>query len=88
MSEPWMSVDEAAAHCRVSPRSIRRHAARLGGVRLGGRLLFRADRIDAALEDNALAGRRRTGTALKSIKPGANRARRQDGLSTRGPDAA
>ena len=49
MSEPWLDVEQTARYLSVSTKTVRRHAAKLGGRKLGGRLLFRADLIDQGL---------------------------------------
>jgi excisionase family DNA binding protein len=59
MSEPWRSVAEIAAYTGLSQKTIRRRAAALGGVRFGGRLLFRESAVDEALQSNPLSARRR-----------------------------
>lgn len=69
MSEPWHDVEWAAAYLGVSHKSIRRHAAQLGGVKLGARLLFRASEIDRFLESSSL--RPQQGARARSAKGGA-----------------
>lgn len=69
MSEPWRGVAWAAGYCGVSEKTVRRHAARLGARRLGGRLLFKASLIDAGLE--SLGPRRKGVIALASRARGA-----------------
>jgi excisionase family DNA binding protein len=61
VTEPWLSVDDAAAYLSVSTKSVRRRAAELGGVRFGNRLLFRASAIDRFLETQSLGPRRARG---------------------------
>lgn len=49
---PWLNVREAAARARTSPKRIYNAVAarQLKAVRLGSRLLFRAEWVDAFLE--------------------------------------
>jgi len=61
MSEPWRDVPWVADYLGVSTKTIRRHAAQLGGVKFGTRLLFRASSIDAYLETQSLKPRRGRG---------------------------
>lgn len=58
MTEPWLGVEEAARYLSVSTKTIRRYAAVLGACRFGARLLFKASRIDSAVERGALGPRR------------------------------
>lgn len=58
MSEPWLSVDRAAGYLGVSTKTVRRHAAQLGAVKFGSRLLFKASEIDRFLESQSLHPRR------------------------------
>jgi len=68
MSEPWLSVEDAARYLGVSAKSVRRRAAQLGAVKFGTRLLFRASSIDAYLETQSLRPRRRGGgRALRRV---------------------
>jgi hypothetical protein len=69
MNEPWLDVDQAAAYVGVSSKTIRRHAAQLGGVPLGARLLFRATRIDRFLESQSLSPRNGRGRTLSRPLP-------------------
>jgi excisionase family DNA binding protein len=61
MSEPWLSVEDAARYLGVSAKSVRRRAAQLGAVKFGTRLLFRASSIDRFLEAQSLQPRRGKG---------------------------
>lgn len=47
MSERLLTVDAAADYLSVSPKTVRRLAARLGGSKVGGSLRFRRADIDA-----------------------------------------
>jgi len=77
MSAHLWDVCQTAGYLGVSEKTVRRHAAQLGGVKLGALLRFHRSDIDRYLE-----GRRLDGRTRKSIEPGANRAR-QDGRSPR-----
>lgn len=59
MSERWVGLTEVAEHTALSERTIRRHAALLGGCKFGGSLRFRLSVVDAAIEAGALDPRRR-----------------------------
>jgi predicted DNA-binding transcriptional regulator AlpA len=49
-ASPWLTRPEAAAHCRVSLRTFDEHVApRLTGARIGGRVVFSREEIDAWL---------------------------------------
>lgn len=47
---PVLTVSEVAALLRVSDDSVYRHRRALGGFRLGRRVLFRRDRVEALTE--------------------------------------
>lgn len=55
MTEPWRGVPWVTKYLdNVSEKFVYRHAAELGGVKVGGRLMFRASEIDRFLEGNRL----------------------------------
>lgn len=55
MTEPWRGVPWVVQYLdNVSAKWVYRHAAELGGVEAGGRLMFRASEIDHFLESNRL----------------------------------
>jgi hypothetical protein len=48
--EPWMTVEDAADYLCCSIKTIYRHAAALGGRKLGNQWLFKASIIDGRLK--------------------------------------
>lgn len=68
MSETWRDVEWTAGYLGVSEKTVRRHAAQLGGVKFGTRLLFRASSIDTFLESQSLRPRRGRGGGRKPLR--------------------
>ena len=60
----WLTLQQAAAHTQLSPRTLRRAATRgdLFGVKVNGaRWRFRLDRLDGWLESGHLSERKEVG---------------------------
>ncbi len=58
-SEGYFNVDEVAEYLRISSRQVYRIEAKLGGIKLGGRLLFKASEIDRRIDQLRLDRPRR-----------------------------
>ena len=58
MSERFRDVPEQASWLKISEKSVRRHAAHMGAVKVGSRLLFPESRTLAWLEGQGLGPRR------------------------------
>ncbi len=58
MSEVFRTVDQEADWLQVSPKTVRRKAALLGGVRIGSKLLFPESETIRYLESERLGPRK------------------------------
>jgi len=69
MTERFRDVREQAHWLRLSEKSVRRHAAVLGAVKLGGRLLFPEEATLRYVEAQTLGPRRRCGPSSPKALP-------------------
>jgi len=69
MSERFRDVREEAQWLRLSEKTVRRHAAVLGAVKLGGRLLFPEEATLRYVEAQTLGPRRGRGPSSPNVLP-------------------
>ncbi len=68
MTERFRDVREEAQWLRLSEKTVRRHAAVLGAVKLGGRLLFPEEATLRYVEAQTLGPRRGGGPSSPNVR--------------------